>query len=929
MGQNNTYPIDDLDFRNNIFYAANSEAVELVTAVDTVFNKFDNNIYYTGGATTFRMTNVNYADLSAYQAANPSFNSASLQGDPSFVSLTDLHLVGGLANDVGDNSLPILTDIDGDTRPFLGSTIVDIGADEYAPPSCLPVSNLMVSNIGNDSVTIAWNGSGNSYQYGIVLPGNAQTNGVTGITFLDSIRVGGLQTSTSYELYVREICTRGDTSMWVGPINFNTTCVLSTLPFNEGFSAQFPVCWTRSNATNVFTTTGCSGSTNESLQLFGVSGSFAETPPIDISSAGIVDIKYLYRKGFSSNCGETADAGDNINVEYWDGSTWNVVKNYDGSTAPTVFTPDSFTVNVSAFTGPLKVRFFYVSGSGANFDNYNFEDLSITTPATSEDLAFSALIEPMFNPDSCYGASENVVVRLSNLGGTVLDFTSTSASITVNVSGATTQQLSTVINTNAANGGSPLSIGSSIDVNVGTINMTAAGTYNFDGLLSMTLDTFPLNDTLRQSRVLLPVSGGFLSGTDTICGGDSTTLSANGYQGSLQWQELIGTTWTDILGANSMSIDVGPTSNTDYRVLACGSAPSDTLTVVPLVVTAPTLVKNNPTIVTCGSIGVDTLIMAGSPGTSLEWFDAPLGGSSVSSGDTLLYTVNTSSINTAVSDTFYVQSQTAGGGADTVKPSTHSTVYSGNARGYYFVAPSDFTITSLEVATQAGTGSQHIAVLKTNNNAAWNLWNAAITPFTTLYLGQNLSPTGYIPVNIPIKAGESIAIMGQRGTGNSYGTAAPILINGISTQIGRFIMQSQLGTTAPAAAAQLGAEGTLGTGNISRVNFTYGSGCVSSRTMIIGSVNCTVGIEDAEAISNLSITPNPSNGLFKLEINTVNQQNFNLAVRDVNGKLVYEDLIKVSGTLTKNIDFTKLAKGVYFMQIQSGENSRVEKLIIK
>ena len=37
-------------------------------------------------------------------------------------------------------------------------------------------------------------------------------------------------------------------------------------------------------------------------------------------------------------------------------------------------------------------------------------------------------------------------------------------------------------------------------------------------LITMATDTFPQNDTLNNTQVLLPTTGGMLSGTDTICG---------------------------------------------------------------------------------------------------------------------------------------------------------------------------------------------------------------------------------------------------------------------------------------------------------------------------------------------------------------------------------------------------------------------------
>ena len=42
-----------------------------------------------------------------------------------------MHVVGLAASDAGDNSVGVMHDIDGDVRPSLISSNVDIGADEY------------------------------------------------------------------------------------------------------------------------------------------------------------------------------------------------------------------------------------------------------------------------------------------------------------------------------------------------------------------------------------------------------------------------------------------------------------------------------------------------------------------------------------------------------------------------------------------------------------------------------------------------------------------------------------------------------------------------------------------------------------------------------------------------------------------------------
>ena len=118
-----------VDIRNNIFqggtyalYDYNSSAVQ------------DYNLYYSTGTSLAYIYNGSFSyptDLATLIAADTTNNLSSVVGDPIFASASDLHVYGPLANDVGDNTTGITVDIDGDTRPMSGSTVVDMGADEF------------------------------------------------------------------------------------------------------------------------------------------------------------------------------------------------------------------------------------------------------------------------------------------------------------------------------------------------------------------------------------------------------------------------------------------------------------------------------------------------------------------------------------------------------------------------------------------------------------------------------------------------------------------------------------------------------------------------------------------------------------------------------------------------------------------------------
>src|SRR5690606_35131111 len=97
---------------------------------------------------------------------------------------------------------------------FPGSATVDIGADEFDPPSCPPVYDITAFNASPDSVNLQWEGGTGYFEYEIVLQDSARGSGATDTTLYDSLRVGELTPGTDYGYYVRKICAAGDTSIW-------------------------------------------------------------------------------------------------------------------------------------------------------------------------------------------------------------------------------------------------------------------------------------------------------------------------------------------------------------------------------------------------------------------------------------------------------------------------------------------------------------------------------------------------------------------------------------------------------------------------------------------------------------------------------------------------------------------------------------------
>ena len=209
----------------------------------------------------------------------------------------------------------------------------------------------------------------------------------------------------------------------------------------------------------------------------------------------------------------------------------------------------------------------------------------------------------------------------------------------------------------------------------------------------------------------------------------------------------------------------------------------------------------------CGG-GSTTLVASGGCSGNFNWYDDSL-------GTTLL--ANNDSLTTAplTNDTIFYLETFSGDGQTQAPLPPHSSVFTGNVRGYWFQAPVDFWITGLRVPTDASSGGQNIAVMRFNSGAP-PLWSTTTNDFTLLAYWTNLAGTSIIDTCIQVLAGEYIGILGNRGDANSYAPAPYVSdIGGNTVNFTRLGMQLPLSTNAPQNVFQESA------GSISRVEMYY------------------------------------------------------------------------------------------------------------
>lgn len=98
----------------------------------------------------------------------------------------------------------------------------------------------------------------------------------------------------------------------------------------------------------------------------------------------------------------------------------------------------------------------------------------------------------------------------------------------------------------------------------------------------------------------------------------------------------------------------------------------------------------------------------------------------------------------------------------------------------------------------------------------------------------------------------------------------------------------------------------------------------------MGNLPFSTGVgSNAVASAQFEVSPNPSNGEFKLNITTETSTAYNLNVRNMLGQTVYTGLIRVNGPTTERLDLSGLEKGVYFVTLENENEKLLKKVVLK
>lgn len=246
-------------------------------------------------------------------------------------------------------------------------------------PTCWTPNQPTVAGTTPNSVKLSWTNNANSAacnRWEIIYgPQGFDTTGATPLMTTNNTEyeITGLHHSTSYDFYVRAVCTEGsDYSDWSPVRTVGTACGPWTeeeLPIVENFDSYgtsvVPNCWNRLGATNSFNTNGnYAHSGNRSYYLYRGNNRFGIMPELDesVDVSGLTLDFYAY---FTNSAAQTTGLKIGVLSSITDSTTFVEV----ATVYPTaVNTWEKYSVSFENYTGTGRfVTFRDINSSGSGY----------------------------------------------------------------------------------------------------------------------------------------------------------------------------------------------------------------------------------------------------------------------------------------------------------------------------------------------------------------------------------------------------------------------------------------------------------------------------------------------------------------------------------------------------------------------------------
>jgi subtilisin-like proprotein convertase family protein len=110
-------------------------------------------------------------------------------------------------------------------------------------------------------------------------------------------------------------------------------------------------------------------------------------------------------------------------------------------------------------------------------------------------------------------------------------------------------------------------------------------------------------------------------------------------------------------------------------------------------------------------------------------------------------------------------------------------------------------------------------------------------------------------------------------------------------------------------------------------SFNQDGGTINSWSLRLCSTTAVPLSVEESSISAFSLYPNPNNGDFNIQFNSTSNEPIELAIFDIRGRQIYQNVYTNNGFFNENLQLANLQSGVYLVKVKDGKNELTKKFI--
>lgn len=258
-------------------------------------------------------------------------------------------------------------------------------------PSCPENTNFTASEIGSDSAQLIWNSpsSATEWQLEYGLEGFTQGSGQYELVSDTNYTLQNLTYNTDYDVYIRSICSVGDSSAWTGPIGFTTICGAIVPNYEEDFTTYLNGCWSESEGPlsgpdvsdvisywfggNYLNTPGTNKAAK--INLFTTNrDEWLMSPVFNLSAGGYELGLDVAVTNYNSSGPDVMGSDDSVRImeSINGGASWTMLYSWSLANQP-AHTGEHITLDISALTEPqVQFAIFATDGPVDDSEDYDF-----------------------------------------------------------------------------------------------------------------------------------------------------------------------------------------------------------------------------------------------------------------------------------------------------------------------------------------------------------------------------------------------------------------------------------------------------------------------------------------------------------------------------------------------------------------------------